>query len=124
MQEDLVVLLEWLNANGISDIFNEEITKNTNEFEEQTTAKTLNNFVKALAEQQKEVRNLNPIFGQINEIKKYADQLNDIVSIVDFINNSNIYNNFRKSASNTIILDGNTNANILIIVIKVYMYHY
>ena len=67
MQEDLVVLLEWLNANGISDIFNEEITKNTNEFEEQTTAKTLNNFVKALAKQQKEVRNLNPIFGQINE---------------------------------------------------------
>ena len=115
MQEDLVVLLEWLKANGISDIFNEEITKNTNEFEEQTTAKTLNNFVKALAEQQKEIRNLNPIFGQINEIKKYADQLNDIVSIVDFINNSNIYNNFRKSASNTIILDGNTNANILII---------
>lgn len=115
MQEDLVVLLEWLNANGISDIFNEEIGKNNINTIEETTPKTLNNFVKALAEQQKEVRNLNPFFNRINEVKKYADQLNSINDIVKFINSSDIYDSFKKSASNTIIINGNVNSKILII---------
>lgn len=116
MQEDLVVLLEWLNANGISDIFNEEINKTTtNTTEEEPMPKTLNNFVKALAEQQKEVRNLNPFFSRIGEVKKYADQLNSLDNIVNFIQHTDIYECFRKSATNTIIVNGNIQSNVLII---------
>lgn len=115
MQEDLVVLLEWLNANGISDIFDEEIGRNSIHAVEEITPRTLNNFVKALAEQQKEVKNLNPFFSRINEVKKYADQLNSIGDIVKFVNSSDIYSSFKKSASNTIIIDGNVNSKILII---------
>lgn len=117
MQEDLIVLLEWLNANGINDIFNDNVC--INDVEEVDTEKkevrNLNTFVKALAQQQKEITHLNPIFGQISEIKSFADKLNNIDDITKFINSSNIYNNFKESATNTIIFNGNINSKILII---------
>ena len=113
MKEDLVVLLEWLNANGVSDIFNEQVADDT--VNTANRPKTLNGFVKALAEQQKEIKHLNPIFCEINKIRGYADQINDIDSITEFIKNSDIYDNFRKSATNTVILNGNKKSKILVI---------
>ena len=97
MQEDLIILLEWLNANGIDELFNDNI-KDVG-------------LMEALAEQQKNIK--APL--QKNTIRDYADRLNSIENLIDFVKNNEVYNNFRKVSSNSVVFDGDLNADILII---------
>lgn len=100
MQEDLVILLEWLNANGINEFFDDIVEEK-------------HDIMKALANQQTDL--IVSSFNKLNVVKNQVDQLNSIDSLLDFVNNSNFYNNFRKIANNSIVLDGDINSNILII---------
>lgn len=116
MQDDLVVLLEWLNANGINEIFNNDVN-DCSDTDTHNIKKSgdLNTLAHALVEQQNNVRKLNPLFTQVNDVKNIADQLNSIDNIINFINNCDVYSNFRRSAQNTIIFGGNIKSKILII---------
>ena len=100
MQEDLVILLEWLNANGIDELFNDELEEKPND-----------NMMQALAKQQISLKagSCPP------QIRDYVDRLNNIETLVNFVNTSEVYNNFRKTASNSVVLDGDLNANVMII---------
>ena len=116
MQEDVVILLEWLNANGISELFNDEICNNSsNENDNKIKKNTTTSMIEALAEQQKEIKSYNQILGKTSEIKNIIDQINTITKIIEFVNNSEFYNNFRTTASNTIVFNGNQNSDIMII---------
>lgn len=100
MQEDLIILLEWLNANGIDEFFDDKIEEKQD-------------IIKALANQQTDL--IVSSFNKLNDVKNQVDNLNDINSLLDFIKNANFYNNFRKLANNSIVIDGDINSKILII---------
>lgn len=111
MQEDLKILLEWFIANGITELFNVNI-ENTNYYGN-NEKRDLNSCVKALAKQQDEIKNLNIINN--TKSRDLADKLNNIEDIVFNILNIDLYNNFRKTANNTLIIGGNRKSEILII---------
>ena len=101
MQEDLIILLEWLSANGIDEIFD-------NKIEEDKPSK---NLMEALAEQQKNINTTsnNP------SIRDYVDHIGTIDDLCSFIKNNNTYNNFRKVSSNSVIFGGDSSADIIIV---------
>ena len=117
MSENLVILLEWFRANGINDFFN----SNINNFCEETQTKEIINIKKSsinfetsiniLAEKQKNILP-NDYF---NEIKNICDSLQNIEDIMNIIENFNGYNSIKKLANNTIIYEGNTSSELLII---------
>ena len=82
MQEDLIILLEWLNANGIDELFNDDVKDIS--------------LMEALAEQQKNIKSPSQKYG----VRDYADRLNTLESLIDFVKINEIYNNFRKVSSN------------------------
>ena len=100
MQEDLIILLEWLNANGIDELFDDKIEEK-------------HDIIRALANQQTDL--IVSSFNKLNDVKDCVDDLNDIDSILDFVNNTSFYNNFRKLANNSIVIDGDINSKILIV---------
>lgn len=114
MQEDLTILLEWLNANGITELFEEEISPCITEINKQND-KSLSGVANALAKQQKEIRRSNFIYGNYEEIRNFADDVNSIDELIETVNRLENYNNFRKAANNTVIIDGNISSKILII---------
>lgn len=114
MQEDLTILLEWLNANGISEFFENEIRPCVPEINKQSD-KSLSGVANALVKQQNEIKRLNFMYGNYKEIRNSADNINSIDKLIEAINNLENYSNFRKAANNTVIIDGNTISKILII---------
>lgn len=100
MQEDLVILLEWLNANGIDDLFSNEI-------------ETKKDIMEALAEKQDELATSS--FNKFNEIKNQIDNINSLDSLLDFVKTSSFYDKFRKLSNNSLVVDGNLTSKILII---------
>ena len=101
MQDDLIILLEWFNANGIEELFNNEIS-------------TSESVIQALAKQQNYIKYTNGIVDT-PLVQDYADHLNNLDSVVDFVKNSDIYNKFRKTASNSVIFDGDLDSDIIIV---------
>ena len=87
MQEDLVILLEWLNANGIDDLFSNEI-------------ETKKDIMEALAEKQDELATSS--FNKFNEIKNQIDNINSLDSLLDFVKTSSFYDKFRKLSNNSL----------------------
>ena len=100
MQEDLIILLEWLNANGIDDLF-------TNEIE------TKKDIIEALAEKQDELATSS--FNKFNEIKNQIDNINSLDSLLGFVKTSSFYDKFRKLSNNSLFIDGDLTSKILII---------
>jgi DNA polymerase len=117
VQEDLIILLDWFIANGISEFFNDStVGDNFGELQNiynNPPNRSLDDTVAALARQQKNIKNL--IYGGNSKTREIADHLNDLNQLVDIINNIDVYDNFRKMAMNTIILGGNVNSKILVI---------
>ncbi len=118
MQEDLKILLEWFIANGITDLFYNDIEENNFDFQykfEKPVVDKRNTglVVRALARQQEEIKELN--FVHSTKSRDLADKINNIEDILKNILELDIYKNFIKTASSTVILNGNTKANILII---------
>lgn len=123
MQEDLKILLEWFVANGITDLFYSDVEDNNFDFqqkfekqfiERQYVDKTdTTSVIKALARQQEEVRELNLIHN--TKSRNLADEINNIEDILKNIPELDIYKTFVKTASSTVILNGNTDSDILII---------
>lgn len=114
MQEDLTILLEWLNVNGISELFENEIKPCIPEINKQSD-KSISGVANALVRQQNEIKRLNFMYGNYKEIRNSADNINNIDKLIEIINNLENYSNFRKTANNTVVIDGKTSSKILII---------
>lgn len=122
MSENLIILLEWFRANGINDFFNSNIN---NTLEEKKSNEIINikkssgnfeNSINLLVEKQKSIKQASILPNDyFNEIKNICDSLQDIEDIRNIVENFNGYNNIKKLANNTIIYDGNTKSNLLII---------
>lgn len=121
MQEDLAILLEWFEANGITEIFDEDIvpecistdmykTKEINHI-----PKDIHSVVDALAKQQSSISKTNSKLFDSEQIREFANKVDNIEDIVNFANKFTGYENFRKTANNTIVLDGNINSQLLVI---------
>lgn len=121
MQEDLAILLEWFEANGISELFNENINHESmidsvsDATEINHVPKDICSVVDALVKQQNSINKTNSIFGDNEQIREFANRVNNIDGIVNFANSFSGYENFRKTANNTIILDGNLSSQLLVI---------
>lgn len=113
MQEELAILLEWFEANGISEFFYDDL--NTENLEVNHIQRGVAGVVNALVEQQNNIIKSSSIFGDNEEIRKFADSVNNIDAIKNFINNFSGYKNFRETAKSTLLLDGNINSDILVI---------
>lgn len=121
MVDDLAILLEWLNANGITDFFNEIPF---NKVEKETKIITNNNFsrrsfdeiVEDLAEKQEniELTYIDKI-DHIQKSRNLCNTLNSISSIENAIDNFEGFKSIKNTATNTIFFSGNHKSNILII---------
>jgi uracil-DNA glycosylase family 4 len=111
MQEDLVILLEWFIANGITELFNDNLVA----IDENIVREVRNtgNYIKDLARQQNEIRELGIISN--TKPREVADKINNLDELLKNIINTDLYSNFKKTANNTIVIDGNREAKILII---------
>lgn len=121
MQEDLAILLEWFEANGITELFSEDIglddkTIDTSDAEEVNhTPKDLHSVVDALAKQQNSISKTNSGLFDSEQIREFANKVNNVKDIVNFANKFDGYENFRKTANSTIVLDGDINSQLLVI---------
>lgn len=118
MQEDLVILLEWLNANGINDIFNsaiddnEEIKSNIISI---TQDKSLNTVFNQLSIQQQNLRENNIFSNDINTVRELSNSLNNLDDILKNIQTIKEFENKRRLANNTIVLQGKPKNKILVV---------
>jgi DNA polymerase len=121
MPEDLVILLEWLNANGINEIFGDTIIdeetgkKMTSSIIEPTTDKSLEKVFNSMAKQQNARRQNDLLYRDLEKIKNLADKVNDIDNLIKTVLETEYFTEKRKSANNTIVFKGNTEAKILIV---------
>ena len=121
MQEDLAILLEWFEANGITEIFDEDVgSKNmavdiTETKEVNHIPKNIPSVVDALVKQQNSITNKTTGLFDNEQIREFANKVDNIEDIVNFANKFVGYENFRKTANNTIVLDGNINSQLLVI---------
>ena len=118
MSENLVILLEWFRANGISDFFN---INPVNAFD--TKKEIINKDIKPvtfektvdlLAKKQEEIKKILPN-DYIQDIKNTCDSIQSIDDICSYVKQYDGYNNIRKLANNTIIYDGSQKSDVLII---------
>lgn len=121
MLDDVAILLEWLNANGITDFFNDvpfnrveekiKIIDNTN-----LGKKSFDEIIKNLSEKQNnmELTYIDKI-DFIQKSRNLCNNLNSINLMEDAIENFEGFNNIKNTATNTIFYSGNCNSNILII---------
>lgn len=120
MQEEVKILLEWFLANGITELFsdtardsirdnNYESDNKINTIDKSNTSSVVKEFIK----RQDEIKEMNIVNN--NQVRDLADKINKIDDILDTIKNTEIYRNFRKTATSTIIIDGNLESDILII---------
>jgi DNA polymerase len=107
MQENLAILLEWFAANGIAELFNNTVEPT------RENGGGLGGIIRAFAEQQNEVKEFSIISGV--EPREVADRINNVGGLVENVLALELYSNFRKMANNTVIMDGNVDAKILII---------
>lgn len=116
MNNELTILLEWFKANGIDDVFEDNIyIENKNPIINFNENKNLNNVLTTIAKQQNNLKNNNIFTNEITNIQNLVDSLSDIEKIINIINSLEIFDNKRKLANNTIIFDRKIDAKILII---------
>ena len=121
MQEDLAILLEWLEANGIFELFNDniELGKVASDTYDNVMVshapKNIENVVDALFRQQNGIKKNSQIFGDNEQIREFSDRVTNIEDIINFANSFYGYENFRKTANSTILLSGNVNSEIVIV---------
>ena len=92
MQEDLAILLEWLEANGISELFNDniELEKVASDTYDNVMVnhapKNIENVVDALFRQQNGIKKNSQIFGDNEQIREFSDRVTNIEDIINFAN--------------------------------------
>ncbi|MDR2778176.1 MAG: uracil-DNA glycosylase [Rickettsiales bacterium] len=117
MQEDLVILLEWFRANGVNEFFDESIDSGgfvglQNKYQK-SIGVGLGDTIAALARQQRDIK--NSISGNNAQVREIADQSNSVDQLLNTIYTLELYDNFRKMATNTIVMGGNVNSKIIVI---------
>lgn len=117
MTEDVVVLLEWLNANGIMEFFNEKPFLNENDIIEITKKRNFDETLRCLVNKQTTISNITHIdkLDYIQKSKNLCDKLNSIDSILSTIQNFDGFTNIKNTATNTIVYQGNLDSELLII---------
>ena len=118
MTEDVAILLEWLNANGITEFFNESpfLENNENEIIETTKKKNFDETIRCLLSKQNKT-NITHIdkLDYIQKSKNICDNLNSIESILSAIQNFDGFTSIKNTATNTIFYQGSLESNILIV---------
>jgi hypothetical protein len=118
MREDIVVLLEWLNANGIQEIFDDSLVEEKNYLSDiikPTQDKSLGNVLSSLAKQQNVLRQNGLFSNNFDKIRALADGSNTIRELVEIAGETEYYSEKRKLANNTIVFKGNEGAKILVV---------
>jgi uracil-DNA glycosylase family 4 len=119
MQDDIVVLLEWFNANGINEIFDNFIDKNEEKplssIIKPTEDKSFSNVFGTLAKQQNGLKQNSLLFNNLDKIRDLADRANTIDEIIRVAEESEYYKEKRKIANNTIVFRGNLRPKILVV---------
>jgi DNA polymerase len=119
MQDDLVVLLEWFNANGINEIFDNFIDKDDtpqqSSIMKPTEDKSLSNVFSTLIKQQNNLKQNTLLFNNFDKIRDLADNINTVDGIIKVAEQTDYYAEKRKLANNTIVFRGNLKPKILVI---------
>lgn len=120
MSDDLVILLEWLNANGISEFFNESpvvvCDETQNSIIEVSEKKNFDQVIEQFAE--KTIKNKTTTLNQLDFIDEAKTICDNINSIDTFFKNLDCFEGFlkmKKLSTNTIFYEGNINSRILFI---------
>jgi DNA polymerase len=119
--EDLVILLEWLNANGINEVFadaiidEEEKRKMASYIIEPTEDKSLSRVLGSIAKQQNVLKQNEAFYTDTEKIRDLVDKTNSIDGLVKTILETEYYIEKRKLANNTLVFKGRTNPKILIV---------
>ncbi|MDR2760514.1 MAG: uracil-DNA glycosylase [Rickettsiales bacterium] len=117
MREDIIVLLEWLSANGIQEIFDDLPPEEgcQSDIIKPTQDKSLDNVFSSLAKQQNALRQNGLLFNNLDKIRSLADGCNAIRDLVEIAEKTEYYSEKRKLANNTIVFKGREGAKILVI---------
>ncbi|MDR0572230.1 MAG: uracil-DNA glycosylase [Rickettsiales bacterium] len=119
--EDLVILLEWLNANGINEVFadavvnEEEGKKITSYIIEPTENKSLDRVLGSIAKQQNILRQNDTLYADIEKIRNLVDKTNSIDNLIKTILETEYYTEKRKLANNTLVFKGKLDSKVLVI---------
>lgn len=115
MQEEVKILLDWFLANGITELFSDTIKDSGTEIPDKVNLdkSNMNSFIKEFAKRQNEIKEMNIVNN--SQIRDLADKMNKLDDILNIIANTEVYKSFRKTATSTVIINGNTESNILII---------
>ena len=117
MIEDVAVLLEWLNANGITEFFNEvPFLESNDDIIETNKKKNFDETIKQLVTKQSNI-DVTHIYklDYVQKSKNVCDNLNSIESILKTIQNFDGFTNIKNTATSTIFYQGNLKSDILII---------
>ncbi len=121
MSDELIILLEWLNANGITELFN-EIPSNVLESKtdkhiiEVSDNKNFQHVIQKLADKNRDiVRTGIDQIDSIAKVKNTCDLLDSVDLLKDFVNTFGGFDRLRQLSNNTIFFDGNIEGKILII---------
>lgn len=116
MTEDVAVLLEWLNANGITEFFNESPFSENNDIIETDKKKNFDETIKCLLKKQNDVAITHiDKLDYVQKSKTLCDSLNSVESIVSTIQSFDGFTNIKNTATNTIFYQGNLDSSVLIV---------
>jgi DNA polymerase len=117
MREDIVVLLEWLNANGIQEIFDDSLAEENylSDIIRPTQDKSLGKVFSSLAKQQNVLKQNSLFSNNFDRIRLLADGGSTVQELVEIAKKAEYYSEKRKLANNTIVFKGNEGAKILVV---------
>ena len=117
MVEDVAVLLEWLNANGITEFFNEvPFLESSDDIIDVNKKKNFDETIKQLMVKQNSI-NVTYIdkLDYVQKSKNICDGLNSIESILATIQNFDGFTSIKNTATSTIFYQGNLKSDVLIV---------
>ncbi|MDR1425437.1 MAG: uracil-DNA glycosylase, partial [Rickettsiales bacterium] len=119
MQDGLITLLEWFVANGIGELFGNEIEADRYCFgtgdqgPKERGPMGLESTIGALAKQQRELKNL--AHYDVRGVREAADHASGLDGLREAVNGLEIYDNLRRTANSTVMFDGDRNSKIVLI---------